>query len=99
MAEDAFHDQISSVFLRDGNLPDIIASSSLHEFLVSLHEKYGPLVSFWFGRRLVVSLGSIDLLKQHVNPNRLCKCLLRCLLSPFVLASLGIRVSWGFILH
>uniref|UniRef100_A0A8V0ZNJ0 Cytochrome P450 family 20 subfamily A member 1 n=1 Tax=Gallus gallus TaxID=9031 RepID=A0A8V0ZNJ0_CHICK len=59
-----------SVFLRDGNLPDIIASRSLHEFLVNLHEKYGPLVSFWFGRRLVVSLGSIDLLKQHVNPNR-----------------------------
>ncbi|KAF4796778.1 Cytochrome P450 20A1 [Turdus rufiventris] len=56
---------------KDGNLPDIIVSSSLHEFLVNLHEKYGPLVSFWFGRRLVVSLGSIDLLKQHVNPNRL----------------------------
>ncbi|NXT99976.1 CP20A protein, partial [Buphagus erythrorhynchus] len=56
---------------KDGNLPDIIASNSLHEFLVNLHEKYGPLVSFWFGRRLVVSLGSIDLLKQHVNPNRL----------------------------
>uniref|UniRef100_A0A8B9M5Q2 Neurobeachin like 1 n=1 Tax=Accipiter nisus TaxID=211598 RepID=A0A8B9M5Q2_9AVES len=56
---------------KDGNLPDIISSSSLHEFLVNLHEKYGPLVSFWFGRRLVVSLGSIDLLKQHINPNRL----------------------------
>ncbi|RMC18482.1 hypothetical protein DUI87_04371 [Hirundo rustica rustica] len=56
---------------KDGNLPDIIVSSSLHEFLVNLHEKYGPLVSFWFGRRLVVSLGSIDLLKQHMNPNRL----------------------------
>ncbi|XP_054065988.1 cytochrome P450 20A1 isoform X2 [Rissa tridactyla] len=56
---------------KDGNLPDIIVSSSLHEFLVNLHEKYGPLVSFWFGRRLVVSFGSIDLLKQHVNPNRL----------------------------
>ncbi|XP_058696396.1 cytochrome P450 20A1 isoform X2 [Poecile atricapillus] len=56
---------------KDGNLPDIIVSSSLHEFLVNLHEKYGPLVSFWFGRRLVVSLGSIDLLKQHINPNRL----------------------------
>ncbi|XP_040460905.1 cytochrome P450 20A1 isoform X3 [Falco naumanni] len=56
---------------KDGNLPDIITSSSLHEFLVNLHEKYGPLVSFWFGRRLVVSLGSIDLLKQHINPNRL----------------------------
>lgn len=67
------------VFLRDGNLPDIVASRSLHEFLVNLHEKYGPVVSFWFGRRLVVSIGSIDLLKQHINPNRICKCSLPCL--------------------
>ncbi|XP_019409297.1 PREDICTED: cytochrome P450 20A1 [Crocodylus porosus] len=56
---------------KDGNLPDIITSGSLHEFLVILHEKYGPIVSFWFGRRLVVSLGSADLLKQHINPNRI----------------------------
>uniref|UniRef100_A0A8B9V717 Cytochrome P450 family 20 subfamily A member 1 n=1 Tax=Anas zonorhyncha TaxID=75864 RepID=A0A8B9V717_9AVES len=56
---------------KDGNLPDIVASRSLHEFLVNLHEKYGPVVSFWFGRRLVVSIGSIDLLKQHINPNRI----------------------------
>ncbi|ETE61786.1 Cytochrome protein, partial [Ophiophagus hannah] len=55
---------------KDGNLPDIITSGSLHEFLVNLHEKYGPIVSFWFGQRLVISLGSIDLLKQHINPNR-----------------------------
>ncbi|KAJ7345443.1 hypothetical protein JRQ81_001393 [Phrynocephalus forsythii] len=55
---------------KDGNLPDIINSGSLHEFLVHLHEKYGPVVSFWFGRRLVISLGSIDLLRQHINPNR-----------------------------
>nr|XP_006636808.1 PREDICTED: cytochrome P450 20A1 [Lepisosteus oculatus] len=55
---------------KDGNLPDIVSRGSLHEFLVSLHEKYGPAASFWFGRRLVVSLGSIDLLKQHINPNR-----------------------------
>lgn len=55
---------------KDGNLPDIITSGSLHEFLVNLHEKYGPVVSFWFGRRLVISLGSIDLLKEHINPNR-----------------------------
>ncbi|XP_051839716.1 cytochrome P450 20A1 [Antechinus flavipes] len=55
---------------KDGNLPDIVKSGSLHEFLVNLHERYGPVVSFWFGRRLVVSLGTIDALKQHINPNR-----------------------------
>ncbi|GCC36500.1 hypothetical protein chiPu_0014994 [Chiloscyllium punctatum] len=55
---------------KDGNLPDIVNTGSLHQFLVSLHEKYGPLASFWFGQRLVVSLGSVDLLKEHINPNR-----------------------------
>ncbi|XP_048340413.1 cytochrome P450 20A1 [Sphaerodactylus townsendi] len=57
---------------KDGNLPDIIASGSLHEFLVHLHEKYGPVASYWFGRHLVISLGSIDVLRQHINPNRTC---------------------------
>uniref|UniRef100_A0ACB8G0D1 Uncharacterized protein n=1 Tax=Sphaerodactylus townsendi TaxID=933632 RepID=A0ACB8G0D1_9SAUR len=58
---------------KDGNLPDIIASGSLHEFLVHLHEKYGPVASYWFGRHLVISLGSIDVLRQHINPNRTCE--------------------------
>uniref|UniRef100_A0A8D1WCJ0 Neurobeachin like 1 n=1 Tax=Sus scrofa TaxID=9823 RepID=A0A8D1WCJ0_PIG len=58
---------------KDGNLPDIVNSGSLHEFLVNLHERYGPVVSFWFGRRLVVSLGTVDVLKQHINPNKTCK--------------------------
>ncbi|XP_078184398.1 cytochrome P450 20A1 isoform X5 [Callithrix jacchus] len=55
---------------KDGNLPDIVNSGSLHEFLVNLHERYGPVVSFWFGGRLVVSLGTVDVLKQHINPNK-----------------------------
>ncbi|XP_037597380.1 cytochrome P450 20A1 isoform X3 [Cebus imitator] len=55
---------------KDGNLPDIVNSGSLHEFLVNLHERYGPVVSFWFGGRLVVSLGTVDVLKQHINPSK-----------------------------
>ncbi|XP_053326639.1 cytochrome P450 20A1 [Spea bombifrons] len=55
---------------KDGNLQDIVSKGSLHEFLVNLHERFGPVASFWFGRRLVVSLGSLDLLKQHINPNK-----------------------------
>nr|XP_023397991.1 cytochrome P450 20A1 isoform X1 [Loxodonta africana] len=55
---------------KDGNLPDIVSSGSLHEFLVNLHERYGPVASFWFGRHLVVSLGTVDVLKQHINPNK-----------------------------
>ncbi|KAM3856985.1 cytochrome P450 20A1 [Diretmus argenteus] len=55
---------------KDGNLQDIVNRGSLHEFLVSLHQEFGPVASFWFGRRPVVSLGSVDQLRQHINPNR-----------------------------
>ncbi|KAJ8350727.1 hypothetical protein SKAU_G00258570 [Synaphobranchus kaupii] len=55
---------------KDGNLQDIVNRGSLHDFLVSLHDRFGPVASFWFGRCPVVSLGSVDLLRQHINPNR-----------------------------
>ncbi|XP_071386654.1 cytochrome P450 20A1 isoform X2 [Centroberyx affinis] len=54
---------------KDGNLQDIVNRGSLHEFLVSLHQEFGPVASFWFGGRPVVSLGSVDQLQQHINPN------------------------------
>lgn len=55
--------------VRDGNLQDIVARGSLHQFLVSLHQEFGPVASFWFGSRPVVSLGSLQQLRQHINPN------------------------------
>uniref|UniRef100_A0A8D2ZJ99 Cytochrome P450, family 20, subfamily A, polypeptide 1 n=1 Tax=Scophthalmus maximus TaxID=52904 RepID=A0A8D2ZJ99_SCOMX len=55
--------------VRDGNLQDIVNRGSLHEFLVSLHQEFGSVASFWFGGRPVVSLGSVDQLRQHINPN------------------------------
>lgn len=54
---------------KDGNLQDIVDRGSLHEFLVGLHQEFGPVASFWFGGRPVVSLGSVDQLQQHINPN------------------------------
>ncbi|KAK7893525.1 hypothetical protein WMY93_022677 [Mugilogobius chulae] len=54
---------------KDGNLQDIVNRGSLHEFLLGLHEEYGSVASFWFGRRPVVSLGSLQQLRQHINPN------------------------------
>lgn len=54
---------------KDGNLQDIVNRGSLHEFLVSLHQEFGSVASFWFGRRPVVSLGSVHQLRQHINPN------------------------------
>ncbi|XP_041822146.1 cytochrome P450 20A1 [Chelmon rostratus] len=54
---------------KDGNLQDIVNKGSLHDFLVSLHQEFGPVASFWFGGRPVVSLGSVQQLRQHINPN------------------------------
>nr|XP_055068132.1 cytochrome P450 20A1 [Misgurnus anguillicaudatus] len=55
---------------KDGNLQDIVTKGSLHEFLVGLHDEFGSVASFWFGGRPVVSLGAVDQLRQHINPNR-----------------------------
>ncbi|KAM6945734.1 cytochrome P450 20A1 [Aplochiton taeniatus] len=54
---------------KEGNLQDIVNRGSLHEFLAGLHQEFGPVASFWFGSRPVVSLGSVALLQQHINPN------------------------------
>ncbi|XP_049919597.1 cytochrome P450 20A1 [Epinephelus moara] len=54
---------------KDGNLQDIVNKGSLHEFLVTLHQEFGSVASFWFGGRPVVSLGSVHQLQQHINPN------------------------------
>ncbi|XP_033471673.1 cytochrome P450 20A1 [Epinephelus lanceolatus] len=54
---------------KDGNLQDIVNRGSLHEFLVTLHQEFGSVASFWFGGRPVVSLGSVHQLQQHINPN------------------------------
>lgn len=54
---------------KDGNLQDIVGRGSLHDFLVGLHQEFGPVASFWFGSRPVVSLGSLQQLQQHINPN------------------------------
>lgn len=47
-----------------GNLPDVVKSGSFHQFLVDLHEKFGPIASFWHGEQYAVSIISPELLKQ-----------------------------------
>ncbi|XP_075898568.1 cytochrome P450 20A1 isoform X4 [Nelusetta ayraudi] len=54
---------------KDGNLQDIVNRGSLHDFLVGLHQDFGPVASFWLGRQPVVSLGALQQLQQHINPN------------------------------
>ncbi|XP_006818256.1 cytochrome P450 20A1-like, partial [Saccoglossus kowalevskii] len=48
----------------DGNMPDITAAGSFHEFLVKLHTKYGPVATFWHGKTHVVSLASAKAFKD-----------------------------------
>lgn len=54
---------------KEGNLQDIVNQGSLHDFLVGLHQDFGPVASYWFGRQPVVSLGALKQLQQHINPN------------------------------
>ena len=42
----------------DGNLQDISSAGSLHEFLVDLHDKFGPVASFWFGQEFCISVSN-----------------------------------------
>ncbi|ESO10173.1 hypothetical protein HELRODRAFT_168041 [Helobdella robusta] len=51
----------------EGNYPDIKACGSLHEFLVDLHETYGPICSFWAGPQLCVSVASPELFSEQAN--------------------------------
>lgn len=39
-------------------------AGSLHQFLVNLHNEYGPLASFWWGPQLVVSFGSPEMFNE-----------------------------------
>jgi cytochrome P450 family 20 subfamily A len=41
-----------------GNLGDIAAHGSLHEFLTFLHKTHGPIVQFWWAQQPVVSISS-----------------------------------------
>ncbi|KAM7450025.1 hypothetical protein ABFA07_002135 [Porites harrisoni] len=47
-----------------GNLLDMGKAGSLHEYLVLLHEKYGSIVGFWWGKKYVVSLASPEYWKE-----------------------------------
>ncbi|KAL8600516.1 hypothetical protein ACOMHN_005010 [Nucella lapillus] len=35
------------------------------EFLMGLHKKFGPVVSFWWEKQYTVSIATAELYKQH----------------------------------
>nr|AKH03540.1 cytochrome P450 20A1 [Paracyclopina nana] len=52
-----------------GNIDDITAAGSFHEFLVDLHDKFGPVASFWYGPKYCISVASAPAFKdvQHLT--------------------------------
>lgn len=52
---------------KEGNLSDIYECGGVHPFLQELHETYGPIASFWIGRKLIVSLADPALFEQHLQ--------------------------------
>ena len=46
---------------------DIAAAGSLHEFLVDLHGKFGPIASFYYGPKFTVSIMTPELFKEQLK--------------------------------
>ena len=36
----------------------------MHQFLLKLHDKYGPVASFWYGTEYCISVGNAEVMKQ-----------------------------------
>ncbi|XP_070558912.1 cytochrome P450 20A1-like [Ptychodera flava] len=51
----------------EGNLQDITDAGGLPQFLFKLHEKYGHVASFWYGKHYYVSLASPEAWKDHLK--------------------------------
>ena len=47
-----------------GNLGDMGKAGSLHQYMMLLHEKYGPIAGFWWAKQYVVSLAAPEYLKE-----------------------------------
>ncbi|XP_013381167.1 cytochrome P450 20A1 [Lingula anatina] len=49
---------------KNGNLDLVKKRGSLHEFLIWLHQQYGPIAKFWLGEQMAVSIASPQLFKE-----------------------------------
>ena len=36
----------------------------MHQFLLKLHDKYGPVASFWYGTHYCISVGTANAIKE-----------------------------------
>ena len=47
-----------------GNIPDISRHGSFHSFILDVHKRMGPIVSFWYNKNHCVSIASAPLFKE-----------------------------------
>ena len=47
-----------------GNFPQIAEAGNFNQFLVDLHQKFGPIASFWYGKHYTVSLAGTEVFRQ-----------------------------------
>ncbi|XP_071803251.1 cytochrome P450 20A1-like [Asterias amurensis] len=52
---------------KNGNLAEMGAEGTVHEFLMKLHKTYGSIASFWYGKTFTVSIASPELFKEHMG--------------------------------
>lgn len=62
-----FDTYLRLLFCRNGNFADIRQAGSLHEFLVKLHQDYGPIAGFWWGQKFVVSTADPEIFQTQIN--------------------------------
>ncbi|XP_074653132.1 cytochrome P450 20A1-like [Tubulanus polymorphus] len=55
---------LSPTHSQKGNIPEIKAARSFHAFLADLHDNYGPVATFWYGRRKCCSINSPEHYQQ-----------------------------------
>lgn len=63
-------------------------AGSVHEYLIELHEKYGNIVGFWWGKEYAVSLSSVEYWKE-IQPifDKPCKMFIYLIIIIMILIS------------
>lgn len=57
-------DCLDDIAIESGNLDDIRRFDDVAAFFSWLHAFYGPLAAFFYGRRYVVSIGSVEVAQE-----------------------------------
>ena len=62
-----FNSSLNNFLFRKGNLEDVSNAGTLHEFLLKLHNRFGPIASFWWEKTFTVSVASAELFEEQLD--------------------------------